>query len=132
MKKFILNIMATTGITLVVLAIIATCYGATVLFISAVFQAFVLNIAIYTGIYIINRFEYRYPILETIVKLIYVLALVLISGWIFGWYDNMSGVVLVSMTMVIFGVCLCLDTMSMIDEVKEINVLIEGNEGKNE
>lgn len=127
MKKMILNIMATTGITLVILALVATCYGGTVIFISAVFQALVLNIVIYAGIYLLNRFEYRYPILETGLKLIYVLALVLISGWVFGWYSNMSGLVLVLMTIVIFGVCVCLDTMSLIDEVKAINGLIEGD-----
>ncbi len=128
MKKMILNIMATTGITLVILALIATCYGGTVIFISSVFQALVLNIAIYVGIYLLNRLEYRYPILETGLKLIYVLALVLTSGWIFEWYNNMSGSVLVLMTIVIFGVCVCLDTIRLIDEVKEINVLIEGDE----
>ena len=125
MKKFILNIMATTGITLVVLASVALCYDATVIFISAVYQVLALNIAIYAGIYIINRFEYRYPILETGLKLVYVLAAVLVSGWIFGWYENMSVVVLGIMTIVIFGVCLGLDTMSLMDEVKTINGLIE-------
>lgn len=125
MKKFILNIMATTGITLVVLASVALCYDATVIFISAVYQVLALNIAIYAGIYILNRFEYRYPILETGLKLVYVLAVVLASGWIFGWYENLSVVVLGIMTIVIFGVYLGLDTMSLMDEVKTINGLIE-------
>ncbi len=124
MKKIILNIMATTGITLVALALVATCYDATVIFISTVFQALFLNIAIYAGIYILNRFEYRYPILETGLQLIYVLGLVLTSGWIFQWYSNLPAIVLVVMTIVIFCVCVCLDTMRLRDEVKEINVLI--------
>ena len=128
MKKMILNIMATTGSTLVVLAIVGLCYDATVIFIIDVFQALVLNIAIYAGLFLLNRFEFRYPILETGLKLIYVLVLVLTSGWIFGWYNNMSGLVLVLMTIVICGVCVCLDTMSLIDEVKAINVLIKDNE----
>ena len=57
--------------------------------------------------------------------MIYVIALVLTCGWIFDWYNNLSGFVLVLMTVVIFGVCVCLDTISMIDEVKAINGLIE-------
>lgn len=129
MKKMILNIMATTGITLVVLALVATCYGATVIFISAVFQALLLNVAIYLGLYIMDRFEYKYPIVETGLKLIYVLALVLASGWLFGWYGNMSVVVLTLMTIVIFGVCVFLDTVSLIGEVKDINGLL-AKEGK--
>lgn len=129
MKKMILNIMATTGITLVVLALVATCYGATVIFISAVFQALFLNVAIYLGFYIMDRFEYKYPIVETGIKLIYVLALVLASGWLWGWYENMSVAVLALMTIVIFCVCVFLDTVSLIDEVKGINGLI-AQEGK--
>lgn len=128
MKKMILNILATTGITLVVLALVATCYGGTVIFISAVFQALVLNIAIYAGIYILNRFEYRYPILETGLKLIYVLALVLTSGYFWGWYDNLSVLVLALMTIVIFAVCVFLDTISLKDEVEAINLLIGKDE----
>ena len=128
MKKMILNIMATTGITLVVLAIVGLCYDATVIFISAVFQALFLNISIYIGLYIMERFEYKYPIVETGLKLVYVLALVLASGWIFGWYANMSVVVLWMMTIVIFGICVFLDNVSLIDEVKDINGLIEGEE----
>jgi len=125
MRRMILNIMATTGVTLVVLSIVALCYDATVIFISSVFQSFFLNIVIYIGIYILNHFEYRYPIVETGLKLVYVLALVLAGGWIFGWYANMSAGVLGLMTIVVFGICVCLDTLSLIDEVKAINVLIE-------
>lgn len=120
-----LNIMATTGITLVVLAGIALCYGGTAIFISTVFQALLLNLAIYIGIYIMNHFEYRYPILETGLKLLYVIATVLFTGWIFDWYANLPVVVLALMTVGIFGVCMCLDTLSLRDEVKAINVLIE-------
>lgn len=129
MKKMVLNIMATTGITLVMLALVALCYGGTVLFISAVFQALGLNVVIYAGIYLFNRFEYRYPVLETGLKLVYVLALVLTFGWFFGWYENLSGAVLTLMTVVIFGICMFLDTLSLREEVKEINGLLEEKRG---
>lgn len=69
--------------------------------------------------------EYRYPIVETVFKLIYIIALVLISGRIWGWYSNMSSAVLLLMTIGIFVVCVCLDTISILSEVKAINTLIE-------
>ena len=126
MKKTILNILATTGITLVVLSFIAIYYGGSLICISTVFQVLGLSIVIYLGIHIMNRFEYRYSILETGLKLIYILALVLISGRIFGWYDNVSGFTLVIMTCIIFGICVCLDMFNLLDEVRSINELIEG------
>ena len=125
MRKIMLNIMATTGITLVVLAMVAVCYGGTLICISTVFQALLLNIVIYVGIYILDYFEYRYSILDTGIKLIYVIAAVLFSGLLFDWYANLPLVMLIVMTVVIFGVCLCLDMLSIRDEVKTINMLLK-------
>lgn len=125
MKKLILNIMATTGITLVVLAIVGLCYEATVLFISAVFQALLLNVAIYIGIYILDYFEYRYPIVGTGLKLLYVLVLVLIWGRMFQWYGNMSVGTLLTMTVIIFSLCVGLDTISLRNQVRDINGLLK-------
>lgn len=116
--------MATTGIALVVLSFIAIYYGGSLICIDTVFQVLGLNIVIYMGMHIFNHFEYRYSVLETGLKLIYILTLVLISGRIFGWYSNISGLVLVSMTVVVFGVCMCLDTLNLLEEVNSINTLI--------
>lgn len=73
-----------------------------------------------------EHIEYHYPILETGLKLSYIMILVLASGWIWRWYANMSGIVLILMTIGIFVVCVCLDTISLLSEVKSINNLIEG------
>ncbi len=125
MKKMVINIAATTGITLVVLSVVALCYNATLICISSVFQALFLNILIYIGLYVLEHFEYRYPVLETGSKLLYVMALVLVIGSMFGWYEYISAAVLCLMTAIIFSVCVCLDMIRLMDEVKEINSLLK-------
>ncbi len=125
MKKMILNIMATTGISLVALSLVATLYDGSLICIDTIFQVLGLNVIIYIGLYFMEFIEYRYAILETGLKLIYIIMLVLISGWLFGWYNNLSGTVLVLMTIVIFAVCVCLDAVNLLNEVKSINVIIE-------
>ena len=130
MKKILLNIMATTGISLVALAMIATLYDGTLICIDTVFQVLGLNVVIYIGLYFMEYIEYRYVILETGLKLLYVIVLVLISGFIWGWYDNLPAVVLIFMSIGIFAVCVCLDMISLLGEVKRINVLIEETEAK--
>ena len=77
-----------------------------------------------------KNLEYCFAILETVLKLIYVIVLVLISGLIWGWYNNLPVAVLVLMTIGIFVVCVCLDAISLISEVKSINELIEGEEAR--
>ena len=91
-------------------------------------QVLVLNVVVYVGLYFIERMEYRYAILETGLKLVYIIVLVLTGGYVWGWYDNLPAAVLILMTVGIFIVCVCLDAISLIGEVKSINVLIDGED----
>ncbi|MBO4809279.1 MAG: hypothetical protein J5537_09565 [Lachnospiraceae bacterium] len=124
MKKAILNVFAMTGITLVVLSLVALCYNASFLCLETVFQALGLNLLIYLGIMFINTIEFRFYLLETGLKLVYSIALVLIAGKIFGWYQNLSAPVLGGMALVILLLCGYLDMLSLRNEIKEINDLI--------
>ena len=128
MKKVLLNIMATTGISLVALSLVATLYDGSLICIDTIFQVLGLNVVIYIGLYFMEFIEYRYAILETCLKLIYIIVLVLVSGLIWGWYNSLPPAVLVLMTIGIFIVCVCLDAISLLSEVKAINVLIEGED----
>ncbi len=125
MKRILLNILATTGLALVVLALVATLYDGTLICIDTVFQVLVLNVIVYVGLYFGERMEYPYAILETGLKLLYIIVLVLTGGYIWGWYDNLPAAVLILMTVGIFSVCVCLDAINLIGEVKSINGLIE-------
>jgi len=125
MKKIISNILATTGIVLLVLSIVALCYGGTAIFINTVFQILAVNTVVYLGLYLIDFLELRYPILETEVKLVFIFGIVLLTGWLLGWYEFVSVAVLGIMTVIVMIVCVCLDMLSLRTEVKEINELLE-------
>ena len=125
MKKMISNILATTGIVLLVLSIVALCYGGTVIFINTIFQILAVNTVVYLGLYLLELLEFRYPILDSGVKLLYILGIVLLTGWLLGWYDFVSVAVLGIMTVIVMIVCVCLDTLNLRTEVKEINELLE-------
>lgn len=124
MKKMLLNIWATTGISLVVLALVATLYDGTLICIETVFQVLGLNILIYIGLFLLDCVEYRYAILGTVLKLMYTIALVLAGGFVWDWYANLPAAVLVIMTIGIFLVSVGLDAISLLGEVKSINGLI--------
>lgn len=124
MKRAVLNVFAMTGITLVVLSAVALCYNASFLCLETVFQALGLNVVIYIGITLLNTIEFRFYLLETGLKLVYSIALVLITGKIFGWYSSLSAPVLGCMAFVILILCGYLDMLSLKNEIKEINDLI--------
>lgn len=127
MKKTVINIFAMTGITLVALSLIAYFYNATFLCLDTVFQALGVNILIYAGIKLINKFEINLSIIETGLKIIYAVILVLIFGNLFAWYESLSFPVLIVFTVFILIVCELLDMLSLKNKVKEINDLI-GND----
>jgi hypothetical protein len=127
MKKTVINIFAMTGITLVALSLIAYFYNATFLCLNTVFQALGVNILIYAGIKLINKFEINLSIIETGLKIIYAVILVLIFGNLFAWYESLSFPVLIVFTVFILIVCELLDMISLKNKVKEINDLI-GND----
>ena len=127
MKKTVINIFAMTGITLVALSLIAYFYNATFLCLNTVFQALFVNILIYAGIKLISKFEINLSIIETGLKIIYAVILVLIFGNLFAWYESLSFPVLIVFTVFILIVCELLDMLSLKNKVKEINDLI-GND----
>lgn len=127
MKKTIINIFAMTGITLVTLSIIAVLYNATFLCLNTVFQALCVNILMYTGLKLIDRIELKLTLVETGIKIVYSVVLVLIFGNIFDWYNNLSMPILIGFTLFVLIVCEFLDMVTLKNKVKEINNLI-GNE----
>ncbi len=127
MKKTVINIFAMTGITLVALSLIALLYNASFLCLNTVFQALGVNVLIYAGNIFISRIEINLSLIETGLKIIYSIILVLIFGSIFAWYDSLPIPVLVGFTIFILIVCELLDMLSLRNKVKEINDLI-GND----
>ena len=127
MKKTIINIFAMTGITLVALSSIALLYNATFLCLDTVFQALGVNILIYAGIKLISRLELSLSLVETGIKFLYAVVLVLVFGNLFAWYNSLPIPVLIGFTFFVLIVCELLDMLSIKSKVKEINDLI-GND----
>ena len=55
MRKVLINILATTGVSIIALAVIASCYQASFLCIETVFQSLLANILIHIGIICLNK-----------------------------------------------------------------------------
>lgn len=125
MKKLAVNILCSTGITLLVLATIATLFGAKYLFISSVFQSFLVNIILHFGFLLTHKLESNYAILEYAVDIGYTIALVLISGYLFNWYCNMTVWMLVIMSILIYLIGILLSAIQMHHHVEEINELLQ-------
>lgn len=125
MKKISVNILCSTAITLLILAILGAVSGAQFLLINSVFQSFIVNIVIHIGLLFTHRFESSYAILEFMLDIGYMEVVVIIFGAIFNWYGSTPIWVLVIMTTIIYIVGVFLNMVQMRQEVEEINKLLQ-------
>lgn len=125
MKKISINILCSTAITLLILAILGVVSGAQFLLINSVFQSFIVNIVIHIGLLVTHRFESSYAILEFMLDIGYMEVVVIIFGAIFNWYGSTPIWVLVIMTTIIYIVGIFLNMVQVRQEVEEINKLLQ-------
>lgn len=125
MKKISVNILCSTAITLLILAILGTISGAQFLLINSVFQSFIVNFVIHIGLLYTHRFESSYAILEFMLDIGYMEVVVIIFGAIFNWYGSTPIWVLAIMTTIIYIVVVFLNMVQMRQEVEEINELLQ-------
>ena len=125
MKRFAVNVLATTGISLSILSIVALCYNAEYLYIKTVFQVLGANLAVHLFLLLLHQFELKYPIFEMILEVLIIIVTLNVFGAIFQWFTSTPIWVLIIMGVVIYVVSLILNAMTMKQEAQKINTLIK-------
>ncbi len=130
MKKNIVNILATTGISLLLLSVVALSFQASCIYLETVFQVLGINIITYLGILCIKKIELRNIFIEMVLEITYIVCELLVFGWLFHWFSSLSFLLLACMGVVIYSISLFLNLLQMKQEAKELNLLIK-NRNKN-
>lgn len=121
MRLQIKNCLATTGLSLVLLAIVATLYNAHLLCIESIYQVFASNVVIHIGLVLMNRFESKYYLLEILIEIGYILLVLAIFGSLFNWYSSTPIGVLILMGIIIYIIGSFIDIFRIRSDVKFIN-----------
>lgn len=125
MRRTIINIMTTTGITLVMLAVIGTVSSANFICISSIFQAFAANVVIHLGYFVTKKFESEYVILENALDIGYAIIVLISFGFIFHWFTSTPIWMLIIMFIIIYIVGLFLNIFRIREEIDTINSLLQ-------
>ncbi|MDD3415573.1 MAG: hypothetical protein PHY47_16450 [Lachnospiraceae bacterium] len=125
MKKIVVNIMSTTGLSLVILALIGIFSGAKFLCLDSVFQLFGANVAIHLGLILTNKFESKYLILESFLDISYTIGIVLAFGFAFNWYLYIPVWILVIMAVVVYLIGCAISIFRLREDVKIVNELLQ-------
>ncbi len=131
MKKNMVHILATTGISLLLLSVVALSFHASCIYVETVFQAFGVNITTYLGIMCMKKMELKSIFTETVLEITLIVCELFVFGRLFHWFTSLPFVLLVCMGVVIYVISLFLNLLQMKQEAKEINLLIK-NRRKNQ
>jgi Ca2+/Na+ antiporter len=92
------------------------------------------NTVITIGLFLTFKIELRFLILEFLLDIVFMIAVIVLSGTLFGWYSYIPVWVPVIMVIVVYILFYLLDIIRVRKEIKEINKLLgklKEKEGKN-
>lgn len=121
MKNLIISILTTTGLTLIILAIIGTMYGAEFLLISSVYQSLLVNIIIHFGLLFVRRMESTYYFIEILWQVFYILLVLIPLGYLFDWYCSTPLWMIVFIGIVIYAFSCFVNIFRVNSNVSAIN-----------
>ena len=138
MKKIIVNILATTCLTVLsIMTIGLFSYGGfsglidgTVFLPSLTFiQVFAVNIIIHCGLFFTRKFESRYAVLEYLLDLSFIIIVLFIFGLIFKWYPD-SPWILAIIAVAVYVLGLFTDIVRVSKDISDINALLKKRKEK--
>ena len=130
MKKNMVNILATTGISLLLLSVVALFFHARCIYLETVFQTFGVNAVAHIGIIWMKKTECKNLLIETISEIIWIVCILLTAGYLFQWFASLSLILLTCIGVATYILSLFLNLLQMKQEAKEINLLIKKRDNK--
>jgi len=130
MKNLVINIIFCTGAALVILALFFLIFGEKQMLVTTVFQIFGANIIINIGVLLLHKIENRYLIFEYLLDVSYIIAVLVLFGYVFDWYSVTPVWVLIIMAVVIYIFAIIASIVSIRKKTKEINELLQKRKEK--
>jgi len=130
LKRIILYVFASTGAVLFLLAVFIMFKGNKSINVNTIMEIIGANVVITIGLFLTQKIELRFAILEYLLDIIFMTAVILVSGIIFSWYSQISAwvpLVIVVVTYIIFNL---LDIVRVHKDIKDINNLLKKLEEK--
>ena len=121
MKKLLINCLATTGLTLIILTTVAYLYQANFLCLSSVYQTLLANILIHIGLIFIRKIESKYFIIEVTIEIGYVMGFLLVYGFVFKWFTNPPLWVVVLIGIAVYIICCIINIFHINGDISFIN-----------
>ena len=130
LKRIILYVFASTGAVLFLLAAFVMFKDNKSINVNTIMEIIGANIVITIGLFLTNKIELHFVILEYLLDIIFMTVVIVVSGKLFNWYSHVSvwvPPVIVVVTYIIFNL---LDVVRVNKDIKDINKLLKKIEEK--
>lgn len=121
MQKLVKNTLATTGLTLITLAFTASFFKAECLYIRSVYECLLVNIVIQIGMIFLQKIESKYFMVEVLIQNGFILLILILSGFLFHWYNSTPIWVIVLMGIVIHFISSFINLFRINEDIAYIN-----------
>ena len=124
-KRIILYVFTSTGAVLFLLAVFVMFKENKTISANTILEIIGANTVITIGLSLTYKIELRYPILEFLLDIGFMVAVIVLSGTLFNWYSYIPVWVPVIMVIVVYILFYLLDIIRVRKDIKEINKLLQ-------
>jgi Ca2+/Na+ antiporter len=132
LKKIILYVLTSTGAVLFLLAVFSMFRENKSISVVTILEIIGTNIVITIGLMLTTKIQLRYPVLECLLDIGFMIAVIVLSWTLFKWYSYIPVWVPVIMVVVVYVLFYLLDIIRVRKEIKEINELLQKLKEKEE
>ena len=121
MKNIIKNSLATTGLALMILSIVAVLYNGKLICIETVFQILLSSLVINFILILLKHFESKFFLVELFAEIGSTLIVLIVAGYWFNWYVSIPVWVLIIIGIVVYLIGCLIDMFHITNDIKFIN-----------
>jgi len=125
LKRMILYVFASTGAVLFFLAFFYMFKENKFISAGTILEIIAANLVITIGLFLTHKIEFRFAIFEYLLDIVFMLAVIVISGLLFNWFSRILVWVPVIIVIVIYILFNLLDIVRVHRDIKEINKLLQ-------
>jgi len=131
MKKTIINMMFTTGISIVGLTLYYAFIREERILVQTILQLFGANVVLHLGLYIRDRFEIRNPLIESVADNSIIITVLLVFGFVFGWFARIPVWLLVVSAIALYAITVFITSSEVKKDIEKVNKLLDEQDREN-
>ena len=124
-KEWFKNFLSTTAITIIIISLIAAFTGDDNIKLLSLFPSVAANAIIHIGLIFLRKINLEYYLAEMAIEFGFILGVVILTGYLSGWFAATPVWVTIVITAVVFVVGCLISVQHLNKEITEINKEIE-------